>query len=309
MTYPTRESYFANKYIRLLTSTCAALELGPYATLLCHVIAMQEDAIRYTRGVTFYNSALQNILGIAKWDSLNKARNKAVSKGWLHYEPRGKRQAGMYWVTIPEQHRHQLELKGDGACDNGAPYITPDNGDNTGGNTEGNNEAQHSTTPQNGDKERGNKHPPDETIPATGYNDGYKHGYNDGDKGGEPSYLYLNREPGPINTAQPISENLANMCHVEHDPHPPELNNSLEGEPMSIGLLGILVSFEKHERESAEHLLKQFTSDYLKRSVKGAKEKISNNGQRRRPWLREVIEHIEKHKPKSEDKLPQEQRA
>jgi chromosome segregation ATPase len=45
--YPKRQAYFAHRYCRLLTKTCAAQEIGPIAFVLCVTIAHTEDAKRY----------------------------------------------------------------------------------------------------------------------------------------------------------------------------------------------------------------------------------------------------------------------
>jgi len=149
VTYPARQPFFAYKYTRLLSKVCAPHELGPYATLLCVTIAMQEDAIRYTRAVTFFNEYLANLVGVSKWETLNKARSRAVSKGWLHYENQGRRKPGLYWVSVPDV--HQDLMAADGPMSEG--LLPPDAGY------------------------------------KRGYNDGYKRGYNDGHNGGDASTL------------------------------------------------------------------------------------------------------------------------
>lgn len=104
-TYPKRAAYFAHRYCRLLTKTCAAQEVGPVAFVLCVTVAHLEDAKRYSGPVTFYNEQLMPLAGVTKWRSLNRARERAAAAGWLHYEPgnKGQRMPGRYWVTIPER--------------------------------------------------------------------------------------------------------------------------------------------------------------------------------------------------------------
>src|SRR5690606_34603598 len=101
--YPKREQFFAQRFIRLLSKTCAAQEIGVDAVWLLTVIASQEDAARYKRAVTFYNDQLRSICGFGTWRRLDNARKRAMESGWLHYEPcdAGKRRAGRYWVSIP----------------------------------------------------------------------------------------------------------------------------------------------------------------------------------------------------------------
>lgn len=130
--YPKREgTHFAHRALRLLVKTAAAQEIGPTAVALVMTVAMTEDSARYRRAVTFYNDQLLPLVGVTKWDSLDRARRKAVAAGWLHYENRGKRLPGLYWVTIPAT----AEGIGDGPVDEGSipengyttdEYITPE---------------------------------------------------------------------------------------------------------------------------------------------------------------------------------------
>ena len=78
-------------------------EIGANAFVLCVTIAMLEDVKRYTGPVTFYNGQLLPIVGLSKWESLERARDRALAAGWLQYVPgnRGKRLPGRYWVMIP----------------------------------------------------------------------------------------------------------------------------------------------------------------------------------------------------------------
>lgn len=133
MGYPVgRPAFFAQRYIRLLTKTCAAQSAGTNAFALCVIIVTTEDAKRYTGPVTFYNEQLLPILGVRKWESLDRARKAAIESGWLHYEapPNGASKPGRYWVTIPGD----VSEIPDGGCDEGQePY--PENGDGKGDDT------------------------------------------------------------------------------------------------------------------------------------------------------------------------------
>jgi hypothetical protein len=64
-------------------------------------VAHTEDASHYRRGVTFFDGQLMQIVGIASWRALDRARKVAVAGGWLHYEPGGKGRAGVYWTLVP----------------------------------------------------------------------------------------------------------------------------------------------------------------------------------------------------------------
>ena len=100
--YPQGRKFFAHRYIRLLTKTCAAQEIGHIAFCLCVTVAHQEDAKRYKGAVTYYNGQLLPLVGVDRWETLDHARARAMDAGWLHYEPGGTRRPGLYWVTIPD---------------------------------------------------------------------------------------------------------------------------------------------------------------------------------------------------------------
>lgn len=113
ITYPKRESYYANRLMRLMTKTAAAQQMGPDATLLVATVAFQEDAKRYRALVSFYNSQLLPLLGFAKWERLDRSRRAATEAGRLQYREQGTRKPGLYWATIPPD----LENLPDGAID------------------------------------------------------------------------------------------------------------------------------------------------------------------------------------------------
>lgn len=115
--YPKRESYFAVRFCRMLDKSCARQSLGKDAVNLLSTIALQEDAKRYRGPVTYFNSPLCNILGLTKWDQLDKARTVAVAAGYLHYTNQGKRSPGIYWVLIPAG----CEAIDDSPTDEGEP--------------------------------------------------------------------------------------------------------------------------------------------------------------------------------------------
>ena len=104
--YPKREPFFAHRYCRLLAKTCAAQDMGPTATLLCMIVAHQEDSCRYTKPITYHTGQLMMLLGINDPETLRKSRSSA--EDWLHYEapPNGSRLPGIYWCTIPPQFEH-----------------------------------------------------------------------------------------------------------------------------------------------------------------------------------------------------------
>ena len=100
---PKRNSFFAHRLVRLLFKTCAPQDIGEQAVLLIIHIAHTEDAIRYSKPVSFWNSQLDSVLGFKSPKQLNQARQRAIQAGWLHYERTGDRQPGLYWTDIPSR--------------------------------------------------------------------------------------------------------------------------------------------------------------------------------------------------------------
>lgn len=124
--YPQRPKHFSQKVVRRLMKTCAAQDIGQSAALLVIVVVATEDAARYRRPVTFYNEQLLPLIGVKKWDALDKARKSAVDAGWLVYDapPKGSRKPGRYWATIPPH----LDGFDDGPVDEGSEIDTREKG-------------------------------------------------------------------------------------------------------------------------------------------------------------------------------------
>src|SRR5262245_15430880 len=104
MSYSSREPFYAHRFVRTLYRNCAPQTIGLEACALLTIVVHCEDATRYRGPVAFYNQRLQDMLGLRKWESLDRARKRAVDAGWLIYEPppAGRRGAGRYFVTIPK---------------------------------------------------------------------------------------------------------------------------------------------------------------------------------------------------------------
>lgn len=98
--YPERDQFFAHKFVRLLTKSCAAQDIGLNAFSLLCVIAHTEDAARYKGPVRYWNEQLQNTLSLSP-KQLRAARDKAIEFGWLNYRRKDDRSVGHYFVTIP----------------------------------------------------------------------------------------------------------------------------------------------------------------------------------------------------------------
>lgn len=136
--YPAgRGKFFAQRALRKMIKSCAAQEIGTTAFALVMVIGHCEDAKRYTGYVTYYNDQLLPLLGIRKWDTLDRARKAAVESGWLHYESPGKHQAGRYWILIPEQFQGLDDSPTDeglypNMVDNNGQLLYPNDGHKSG---------------------------------------------------------------------------------------------------------------------------------------------------------------------------------
>jgi hypothetical protein len=99
MTYPGRPQLFALHFIKWLSDSGAAQEIGPDAFALLVAVAMREDDTRYQRPVNFFNEQLAERCGILSVHALTRARNRAIQAGLLEYEPSVKRRPGRYFVT------------------------------------------------------------------------------------------------------------------------------------------------------------------------------------------------------------------
>jgi hypothetical protein len=113
--YPERESFFAIRFLRLLTKSAAAMEIGTDGCVLLMVIVGQEDACRYNRPVNFWNAQLATLCGIPANNEtqLRRVRDRCVKAGWLVYESGGRRKHGRYFVAIPPH----VDPSNDGGCD------------------------------------------------------------------------------------------------------------------------------------------------------------------------------------------------
>ena len=162
MKYTQRPSFWAHRVVRLMTKLCIGQDIGSDAIVLIAVIAHTEDATRYTKPVSFFNSNLQQVCGFAKWERLDRARKAAVNAGWLEYENHGKRKAGLYRTLVPSEHEEADDsIKGE---------LYPDEGYNEG-------------------YKQGYKQ---------GYNEGYKQGADrDINRGQTGGTFYPNPNPNP----------------------------------------------------------------------------------------------------------------
>lgn len=118
--YPKRERFFAYRVVRMMTKTAAAQEMGLEACWLVSIVAMQEDAKRYSCPVTFWNEQLMPLLGFGGRARLVRIRDNAVQAGWLHYEAGAKGRPGKYWSLIPARFQRlgdsPVDESGDAFC-------------------------------------------------------------------------------------------------------------------------------------------------------------------------------------------------
>lgn len=96
--YPKREPMYALRYVKWLSYSDAAREIGPDAFALLTAVAIVEDDIRYHRAPTFYNDQLARACGIGSEPALIRARKRAIEAGLLVYVPGAKRRPGRYFT-------------------------------------------------------------------------------------------------------------------------------------------------------------------------------------------------------------------
>ena len=91
------------RFLRLLTKSAAMMHLGMDGFALLMVIVGQEDACRYTRPVSFWNTQLATLLGMRGADEhgLRRVRDRCIKAGWLQYRAGNKQLPASYFVTIP----------------------------------------------------------------------------------------------------------------------------------------------------------------------------------------------------------------
>ncbi|WP_010586284.1 hypothetical protein [Schlesneria paludicola] len=104
--YPTRDPFFANDFVRDIEREALAVELGPAACWLLTVIVLTEDKARYRRAPWFRQSVLIERVGLQK-DALRDTVRKCVEKGWLHWEQKNNFSPIYAWVTYPSWFEHK----------------------------------------------------------------------------------------------------------------------------------------------------------------------------------------------------------
>lgn len=113
--YPVRPPFFAMRFLRLLCRSNAAMEVGHDGLALLMAVVTQEDVLRYSRPVGFWNGHLAAMIGLRGSDegALRRVRDKCIRAGWLEYARGNKQQSARYFVTIPAA----ISLLPDYNCD------------------------------------------------------------------------------------------------------------------------------------------------------------------------------------------------
>jgi hypothetical protein len=116
-----KQRFFALKYVRLLTKTAAAQELGAPTCWLLSLVACQEDVKGFTEPAKFYFAQLMPLCGFGSPKQLRNAIAKAVETGWLDYSPGSKGIPGRFSVRVPLKF---AELAPFG-CDESSERVPP----------------------------------------------------------------------------------------------------------------------------------------------------------------------------------------
>ena len=115
----TRQRFFALKYVRLLTKTASAQELGASTCWLLSLIACQEDVKGFTEPAKFYFDQLIPLCGFGSKKQLRNAIAKAVELGWLDYLPGRKGIPGRFSVRVPTKFSELAPF----ACDESSERV------------------------------------------------------------------------------------------------------------------------------------------------------------------------------------------
>ncbi len=97
-----RPPFFVNWYLRTLAYQGYSNKLGHPACWLITTVGLKEDELRYAGPVDFFNNQLAMMCGFGSVHTLIAARDKAREHGLLYYEASVKRQAGLYFLLVPE---------------------------------------------------------------------------------------------------------------------------------------------------------------------------------------------------------------
>jgi len=107
---PPRKGIFALQVLQEILAGNTAVELGATSTLLIlAVVAVQDRLRRVGTPVGIHNSELMRAIGVANWKTLDDARRRAVSSGWVSYQPTH-RDRGFYTAHLPNPDMHKSHI-------------------------------------------------------------------------------------------------------------------------------------------------------------------------------------------------------
>lgn len=103
-TYPTdrKSCGHAVRFTKALFASQAAAKAGSSGLLLVMFIAATEDRLHYFKPPLFWQSEILKQLGFRSPRQLQRARQKAVDCGLLHYQRGNKHGPATYWTLVPD---------------------------------------------------------------------------------------------------------------------------------------------------------------------------------------------------------------
>ena len=119
--YPKREAFYAVSLGRGLLNSGDVADIGDKAALLILYVALKEDQFHYRGWVNFWNSQLQQLLGVKSRDKFNEIRKRAIEAGWLLYERENDRRPGYYMTQNPCDAPPSGDTKGGASGDTSIP--------------------------------------------------------------------------------------------------------------------------------------------------------------------------------------------
>lgn len=103
-TYPEdrKSCGHAVRFTKALFASQAAAKAGSSGLLLVMFIAATEDRLHYFKPPLFWQSEILKQLGFRSPRQLQRARQKAVDCGLLHYQRGNKHGPATYWTLVPD---------------------------------------------------------------------------------------------------------------------------------------------------------------------------------------------------------------
>ena len=115
MNYPPDDRKKGNlwvlRFIKLTYRVDLAMELGPQAALLLQYVALGEDRCDFLKPPMYFSKELMTACGVRDNEAFKSTRDRCVAAGWMVYQAGGIRQAGAFWVTVPEAFQEVMGCK------------------------------------------------------------------------------------------------------------------------------------------------------------------------------------------------------